>query len=243
LTEGGMDLLGSRLPWALLVSGAMAAAAYRLRTVRRAGAVAGAVLGASVYTFAGVRPFLLLGFFFVLGSLVTKWGWEVKERRGLAEGHGGARGWPHIVANGTPIAALAVCAFATGNPPLLSLGIAAALAAALGDTASSEIGQVHGSRPVSLPAFKTVPVGTPGAVSYQGSLAGLAAAAIMALLAVALGLVALRAAPVIAVAAAIAGTIESILGFELEGAGHHLLNAVNASLGAGLAMAGWAMFF
>jgi uncharacterized protein (TIGR00297 family) len=56
----------------------------------------------------------------------------------------------------------------------------AALAEAAADTVSSEIGQVLGGRPRMITTLRAVEPGTDGAVSVAGTLAGLAAAAIVA---------------------------------------------------------------
>ena len=243
MTDGDLALIGSRLPWAAAISGCMAAIAYRLRTVRAGGAVSGSILGVWVYVLAGPPAFLLLAVFFVLGSLVTKWGWAAKKSRGLAEKHGGARGQANILANGGPVAALALLAFIRGDSRLFPVGIAAAIAAAAADTASSEIGQVYGSDPVSLPGFKNVPAGTPGAVSFEGTVAGLGAAALIGLAAAVLGLISLTAVPIVGAAAVVASAAESAIASRGRGAGHHVLNLMNVGLGACLAMAAWAVFF
>lgn len=243
MTEGGLALLGSRLPWAVAISGSMAVVAYRMRTVRGAAAVAGSVLGVCVFSFAGPRAFALLAAFFLLGSLFTRWGWAAKESRGLAEKHKGARGCANILANGGPVAVLAVGCFASGGARLYFVGLAAGIASALADTASSELGQVYGSRPVSLPGFKSVPIGTPGAVSFEGTVAGLAAAALMGLTAAVLGLISLSAVPIVAGAALAAGLLESVLASRFPDEGHHVLNLVNVSVGAALAMAVWSLTF
>ena len=243
MTETGLAVLSSRLPWALAISGSMAALAYGLHTVGRSGAVLGFVFGVGVYVLAGPRPFFLMAVFFLLGSLVTRWGWAAKEARGVAEERGGARGAAHVLANGAPVLALALGSFITGSSHLFCVGIAGALAAALTDTASSEIGQVYGSRPVSLASFRTVPVGTPGAVSLQGTASGLAAAIVMGILAIGLGVVSWRALLAVAAGAVFASAVESVLACRASWAGHHGLNLVNVSLGACLAMAIWKLAF
>ena len=153
------------------------------------------------------------------------------------------QGEANILANGGPVAALALFASIRGDSELFPVGIAAAIAAATADTASSEIGQVHGSDPVILPGFKNVPAGTPGAVSFEGPAAGLGAAVVIGLAAAALGLISLIAVPIVAAAAALASAVESAVASRAHGAGHHLLNLMNVSLGACLAMAAWAVFF
>lgn len=240
MTDMGLQAVLSRLPWALAINAAMAATAYLLRTVRAAGAAAGALLGTCVLAFAGWGPFALLGAFFVLGSLVTKWGWAAKEGRGVAETHRGARGFRQVIANGAPAAALALAYGAGEGHQLFLIGYAGALAAASADTASSELGQVYGSNPVSVPGLRRVPVGTPGAVSVPGTVAGGCAAVLMGLAAAGAGVLPLYAVPIVAVCALLAGFLESLLAPALRGpSGHHALNLLNTCAGAVASMGLW----
>jgi uncharacterized protein (TIGR00297 family) len=133
--------------------------------------------------------------------------------------------------------------FASGDPQLFFVGISGAVAAALADTASSEVGQVYGSSPVSLTGFKKVPIGTPGAVSFEGTIAGLVAAIIVGLLAAKIGLIPLSAAPFVIVAAVVASGLESVFASFFRVEGHHVLNFFNVSLGAALAMVLWVLVF
>jgi uncharacterized protein (TIGR00297 family) len=239
-----LEAVLDRLPLAIALNGAFALVAYLLGTVRPGGAVAGVVLGASVLAFAGWGAFILLGAFFVLGSAATRWGWSVKEKRGVAETHRGARGVTQVMANGAPAAALAVAYGAAGEPAVLMLGYAGALATASADTASSEIGQVYGTRPVSLPGFKAVPIGTPGAISAAGTAGGAAAALVIGLAAAAVAVLPLSAVPVVTVCALLGGFVESLLAGALRGSyGHHILNLLNTCVGAGASMALWSALF
>jgi uncharacterized protein (TIGR00297 family) len=230
-----------RLPWALALNAALAAAACLAGTVRVGGAVSGALLGTSVLAFGGWGPFVLLAVFFATGSAVTRWGWSSKEKAGVAEGHKGARGAAQVLANGAPAAVLAALAWTWSGAPLYMIGLAGSLAAASADTASSELGQVYGSRPVSIPAFKRVPVGTAGAVSAAGTAAGAGAGLIMGLAALAAGVVDLYAVPIVALSAIVGTTVESIAAPSVKaGCGHHVLNLINSCAGAACAMAIWA---
>jgi uncharacterized protein (TIGR00297 family) len=88
--------------------------------------------------------------------------------------------------------------------------------------------------------FRRVPAGTAGAVSLEGTAAGLGAAAVLALLAAALGLIPIHcAAPVIA-AATLSSFVESALGATLEAPGvlnNDMLNFLNTACAAWLAIA------
>jgi uncharacterized protein (TIGR00297 family) len=61
-------------------------------------------------------------------------------------------------------------------------GCIAALAEAAADTASSEIGQASGGAVRLLTTWGTVPAGTDGGISVKGTVAGVAAAAIIVII-------------------------------------------------------------
>ncbi len=242
MTDAGLEALISRLPWAVALNAAMAAAAYGARTIRAGGAVAGAALGGWILAAAGWGPFALLATFFVLGSVATRWGWSRKEKRGLAEGHKGARGVRQVLANGLPAAVMAALYGLAGGDTIYALGFAGSLAAASADTASSELGQVYGARPIHLTSLKRAPVGAPGAVSAAGTVAGAGASVLIGVAGVAAGVVPLIAVPMTAAGAIIAVTCESAIASATSGAaGHHFLNAINSSVGAGCTMLLWAL--
>ena len=91
----------------------------------------------------------------------------------------------------------------------------AALATAVFDTVSSEIGQVWGNHPFLITTLRSVPPGTEGAVSVEGTLAGMSAAAGLAATAAALGLngsFGWTGVGIVVAAAFIGTTIESVLG-------------------------------
>lgn len=70
---------------------------------------------------------------------------------------------------------------------LLQVGFAASFASKLADTTSSEIGKAYGQTTYLVTTLQRVPRGTEGAVSLEGTAAGVVAAAAVAGLALALG--------------------------------------------------------
>jgi uncharacterized protein (TIGR00297 family) len=99
---------------------------------------------------------------------------------------------------------------------LFLFAFAGSLAAAMSDTLSSEIGGLY-DQPRLITTFERVPPGTDGGVTWQGELAGVAGAGLIALIAVGLLSVSPLGALVI-VAGGVGGmTVDSILGATLEG--------------------------
>jgi uncharacterized protein (TIGR00297 family) len=86
-----------------------------------------------------------------------------------------------------------------------------------------------------ITAFRAVPPGTSGAVSLEGTVAGVAGAAVLGALGVALQLAPGSTLPAI-VAGAVAGSLaESVMGATLEGPGfvnNDVLNFLNTAIGA-----------
>ena len=120
------------------------------------------------------------------------------------------------------------------------LGFAASLASKLGDTASSEVGKAYGRTTYLITTLQRVPRGTEGAVSAEGTAAGVVAAAGMATLALALGQLDSRGWGACVAAAFIANTAESVLGASLQGRvawlSNDVVNLLQISLAAALAV-------
>jgi uncharacterized protein (TIGR00297 family) len=236
LLSGDPDLL-RRILVGLAVNGAIAVLALRAGSIDRPGAASAVAIGTAITVGLGLRGLALMIAFFVLGSAVTRLGYGVKAARGIAQDRGGARGWRNAWANGGVPAFLAMMAALTPSPlrDLLVLAFAAAVATAAADTASSEIGKAYGRRTFLITTLRSVPPGTEGAVSLEGTAGGLAAGLAVASLGAVGGLYTWGAAVPVAVAGFLGSLAESLLGTVAERRGwmgNDLLNAVNTALGA-----------
>jgi uncharacterized protein (TIGR00297 family) len=133
--------------------------------------------------------------------------------------------------------AVACGVFAVTTPyGLLFLrALAGAFATAAADTVSSEVGQLWGRRTFLITTFRPVPRGTEGAVSLEGTAAGVAASLVLGGLGAALGLFPWTGAAVVAVAAFLGTTLESVLGATVEHRGwldNEAMNFLNTLIGA-----------
>lgn len=166
-------------PW-LVVNTVLAIVGYALRGVDVSGALAGWILGCVLIVGGGPPLYVALLAFFIIGTLATRFGYARKAREGLAQEGGGRRGAAHAFAN---VGVAAICAVACwrglGFVPLF-MGIAA-LATAAADTTASEIGQLVGRRAFLPLSFRRVERGTEGAISIEGTLAGIIAASLVAI--------------------------------------------------------------
>jgi len=117
------------------------------------------------------------------------------------------------------------------------------MATAASDTVASEIGKAFGKTTYTLTPLRRVPAGTSGAVSLEGTLAGIAAAFVLALYAMQMGLVTGIAVPVVVIAATVASFAEGALATRFEHGGwlnNDALNFLNSAIGASLALLWWA---
>jgi uncharacterized protein (TIGR00297 family) len=232
----------TRLLLGAAINAALAGAAWAARTVDLSGVAAGFLVGTAIYAFLDWRGWLLLVAFFVIGSACTKIGYRRKAAANLAQERGGRRGARHALANAGVAAACAVFAALTPYPVLFAVAFAAAFATAAADTASSEIGQLAGRRTFLITTLRPVPRGTDGAVSLEGTLAGVAAAIAIGALGAAVGLFPWICVLPVAGAAVIGTTFESVVGATLEQRrllDNEALNFLNTLVGAlaGLALA------
>jgi uncharacterized protein (TIGR00297 family) len=139
-------------------------------------------------------------------------------------------------------AVAAVAAIAAVTTPYRSsslLALVAALTAGGSDTVASEIGKAWGRSTFLVTTFGRVLPGTSGAMSLEGTAAGLAAAFALAAVGVALGLVPASALFAIVAGATAGALVESALGATLEGPGilnNDMLNVLNTAVAAAVAL-------
>jgi uncharacterized protein (TIGR00297 family) len=222
----GLNLVAAGLGW-------------RAGTVTSGGAIGGAAIGIMVFVGADWQGWTLLFAAFLAATATSRLGLARKSRLGIAEARGGRRGAGNAIAN-TGLAALAAAlAISTPYRPAALIALAGALVAGASDTVASEIGKVWGRRTFLITTGSRVAPGTSGAVSLEGTVAGVAAAAILSGLAAVLGLVSVPAAGVLIVAATVSSALESVLGATLEGPGilnNDLLNFLNTASAAAVAL-------
>jgi len=188
--------------WTAGLSLLLGLAVLQLHGATQGGAFAGTVITASLMfstvTFTPGEPFpyapwhtalLPMLAVFLLTWAATRLGRETKEWLGTAERKQGRTaaqvaanlGVAALLSNGLAQSWLAGNRWLLHVPSalLLAAGLAA-LAEAAADTVSSEIGQVIGGLPRMITTLRRVEPGTDGAISLVGTLAGVAAAVIVA---------------------------------------------------------------
>lgn len=201
-------------------------------------------LGVLIWGSLGWRGYVVVLFYFLVGSTVTRVGMEQKEAEGIAEKRSGARG-PENVWGSALTAAL--CALGILVVPtfkvetglityLLLLGYVASFSTKLSDTCASEVGKAYGKRTYLITTLQPVPRGTEGAISLEGTLAGVVGSTAIAFLSWGVGIIDLPGVVFCVIAAFIATNLESVIGAtlqaQIEWLTNEVVNIVNTLIGA-----------
>ncbi|NJM57229.1 MAG: TIGR00297 family protein [Synechococcales cyanobacterium RU_4_20] len=208
------------------------------------------VLGVLIWGTLGWRGYVVVMFYFLVGSGVTRIGMAQKEAAGIAEKRGGARGPENVWGSAAAAAFCALVGWGLGHfgdwrsaavwMPLLALGYVASFATKLSDTTASEVGKAYGKRTFLITTLQPVPRGTEGAVSLEGTLAGMGASVVIATLGWVLGMIPLLGIGVCAIAAFLATNIESVIGAtvqeQFDWLTNEWVNVINTGIGAGVAI-------
>ncbi len=198
----------------LALAGGIALAARRTRSLSASGAV-GALAVGTICIAADWSWGVLLIAFFASSSALSRWRADAKaSRTEQVVAKGAERDVVQVLANGGVFAACAAMSLLVPWEGWLVVG-AGAIAAATADTWSTEIGTLARSAPRSIVSGRSVPTGTSGGVTILGTMASVAGAGFIALLAW------LVAWPAAAVPGAIVGglagsTADSLLGATLQ---------------------------
>jgi len=171
---------------ALIATSGLGAASYAIGAASVSGMIAGTVTLLLAAVLGGTGWFLALVTFYAVGGLASKYRFDEKATRGVAQENDGARGPANVAAN-SAVALAALIGFAAADAfgvsvTAFQLAFAGAVATATADTLSSEIGGLF-DRPRLVTTLRPVPAGTDGAVTWQGELAGLAGATLIGLVA------------------------------------------------------------
>lgn len=197
------------------LAAAIAVAAYRAGSLTRSGALAATAIGAVTFaTSARWGAFLVA--WFVVTSALSRLGADRKARHiGAIVAKGGPRDARQVLANGGVFATavgLTRLGPDTATGAALATAAAAALAAAGADTWATEVGTWWRGAAWSLRTGRRVPAGTSGAVTWAGSLALAAGAAVWAATARQLDLVPSGASAAVFLGALAGAWLDTLLG-------------------------------
>jgi uncharacterized protein (TIGR00297 family) len=161
----------------------IALVAWRLKTLSRSGAYAAAISGGLVFGLGGWPWAVLLLTFFISSSALSRA--FARRKASLSEkfSKGSQRDWGQVLANGGLGAGLALVHAFLPELTWPWIAFAGAMAAVNADTWATELGVLNPSLPRLLSTGQPVERGSSGAISLLGSLAALAGAGLVALLA------------------------------------------------------------
>jgi uncharacterized protein (TIGR00297 family) len=196
------------------------------------------VLGVLIWGTLGWQGYVVVMFYFLVGSGVTRIGMAQKEAEGIAEKRSGARGPENVWGSALTGALCALGTLFVGSfyRELLQLAYVASFSTKLADTTASEVGKAYGKRTFLITTLQPVARGTEGAVSLEGTLAGIVASAAIALVGWGVGLINLTAVMLCIVSAFIATNLESVIGATLQSKfdwmTNEVVNIINTLIGA-----------
>jgi uncharacterized protein (TIGR00297 family) len=200
------------------------------------------ILGVVIWGTLSWQGYLVVMFYFLVGSAVTRLGLAEKEAAGIAEKRSGQRGPENVwgSASSATICALVALFVAPPLKQLLVLGYVASFSTKLSDTTASEVGKAYGKRTFLITNLQPVAPGTEGAVSLEGTLAGVAASLAVALLAWVTGMIDATGIACCAIAALVATNLESVIGATIQSKWNwmtnEVVNAINTLIGAMVAI-------
>ena len=161
--------------------------AYKAKIVQGSGLWSGFIIGFTVWMVSGWEYFAISLTFFVLAGAATKYKYEQKKKRGVAEAKKGARGYGNVLGNGLVAMVCAIVEGLYGGGYFLA-GFLGAMASATSDTAGGEIGRLSKRPPVLITTFEVVEPGAEGGITPLGEAAELAIAGVIGLIAWILGM-------------------------------------------------------
>ena len=123
----------------------------------------------------------------------------------------------------------------------IQVGFVASLATKLSDTFGSEVGKAYGKTTYLVTTLKSVPRGTEGAVSLEGTVAGIIGSILIIMVGIFTSLITgWKATNAIIVSAFIANFVESYIGAtyqdKVKWLNNELVNFINTTIGAVLAI-------
>jgi len=166
---------------------AFALSAVLLNTIDARGFLSSSLVGFAIIYGGGLSWFVIVAVFFTLGVVVTLYKYGYKRRIGGAQGKGGARNWPHILANGGIASIVAIWNLISPSTSMAALFLGA-ISTSAADTSATELGLLsHGKPKLITHPSSIVPPGTSGGVSTLGFVGAVFGSLVIGLMAGVLG--------------------------------------------------------
>jgi uncharacterized protein (TIGR00297 family) len=158
--------------------------AYKAKSLNKSGAIAAIVEGTLIFGLGGWEWAILLLTFFISSSALSKMFKSHKKDLKEKFDKGSRRDAMQVIGNGGLASIFAALNYLFPDTLWVWLGFSAALAAVNADTWATELGVLNPTRPRKITNLKQkVEKGTSGGISLGGTLASLAGAALIGILA------------------------------------------------------------
>ena len=192
----------------------VAAGSYVFRFLTLSGTIATFLLGVIVFGIGGWQWAVPILTFFLLSSMLSRYGRSRKEQFDALFGKSFTRDWAQVASNGglAGIMVLLSSSFPIYDFYPIYLG---ALAAVTADTWETEIGVLTKGKTISVLSMQPVSPGTSGGISRMGTIAGVFGAVVIALSGYA-WFSDLKTAVVILLAGIIGSFIDSVIGATIQ---------------------------
>ena len=206
------------------------------KSLNKSGLIHSAILGTGLMTFLGWKGYTLCVFYFILGSAVTKIKMNQKKIENIAEKNDGARGPANVWGSASVAMIFAILSYLNKeSSELFKLAYVTSISTKLTDTFQSEVGKAFGKNTFLVTNLSKVPRGTEGAISIEGTLAGILASIIINVGAYKLGIIDENKEILISVVSSqVATFIESYIGakYQKEFLNNELVNVINTLIGS-----------
>lgn len=206
--------------------------------IDRWGGLAGCIVTALLYASSGFYGIILIGIFFVIGTVASLNKIERKIELALAEPRRSQRGWKNVMANSGVAAMVALADVLFPTVFEAQLLIAACFAAALSDTLSSEMGNVTGRNYFNIITLKPGKRGLDGVVSWEGFGWGIVGSCIIGVI-YWLNFSSVSGALLVSLAGFLGNVVDSVLGASWQRKGYlnnHTVNLASTAAATALAL-------
>ena len=163
---------------------------YKTPIMTKNGWISAGALGTILWGCIGFLGWISVVIYLILGSLVTKVGFQYKQNIGIAEKRGGRRGPENVWGSAaTGVIFAIMIKLNILNQSILEVAFAASFAAKLADTFGSEIGKRFGRNTFLITTLQKVKKGTEGGISLEGTFASLFGSCLMSYFMLLLGII------------------------------------------------------
>ena len=187
---------------------------YKTPIMTRNGWISAGALGTILWGCIGFLGWISVVIYLILGTLVTKVGFQYKQNIGIAEKRGGRRGPENVWGSAaTGVVFAIMIKLNILNQSILEVAFAASFAAKLADTFGSEIGKRFGRNTFLITTLQKVKKGTEGGISLEGTFASLFGSCLMSYFMLLLGIISTKEHFfIVLISGFIATLAESIIG-------------------------------